>query len=190
MVKDLASKLDDAQKLIATKERALEDVQAAAGIETRNFQERVDTLQSQLTDERSRADQAVQAVAKAEVKLELIPGLQAEIERLKPFESQAAVLTANLEASRATAEDLKTRLAESLAEARSAHDDLERVRISEQSLQAKLDAAVREIESLKNLQAETKADLTTTKAELKEVREDLKKSVARAQQAHPKASDK
>jgi chromosome segregation ATPase len=185
---DLQAKLQEAQQLITARERALEDVQTAAGVESKNAQERLQALQTQLSDERSRADQAVQSVAKAEVRLELIPGLQAEIERLKPYEQQAAVLTANLNSSRETAEDLKTRLAESLEDAKSTHEQLERVRISEQSLQAKLDAAVREVESLTILLSEVKTDLTVTKTELKEVREDLKKSLSRAQ-VQPKKGD-
>lgn len=183
---ELELRLDEAQQLIKLRERALEDTHTASVIESKNAQERIGSLQEQLANERSRADQAVQAVAKADVRLELIPGLQAEIERLKPYEPQAAVLTANLEASRATTEDLKTRLAESLAEAKSAHEQLERVRISEQSLLAKLDGAVREIESLKALLVETKTDLTTTKGELKEVREDLKKSERAQVQLKPR----
>lgn len=189
----LEGQLTEAQQLIAAKERALEDVQAAAAIEAKNAQEKATALQTQLAEERARADQAVQAVAKAEVRLELIPGLQTEVERLKPFEQQTAVLTANLDASRAQAEDLKGRLADSVTDAKKAHEELERVRISEQSLQAKLDAAMREIEGLKGQLGEAKSELVTVKAELKEVRSDLKNTevkLAKAVEPKPVKADK
>ncbi|OYW96389.1 MAG: capsule polysaccharide export protein [Pseudomonadales bacterium 32-61-5] len=185
----LAAQLDEAQKLIVVKERALEDSQAAAGIQAKNADEKATALQNQLAEERARADQAVQSVAKAEVRLELIPGLQTEVERLKPFEQQAAVLTANLDSSKSQTEDLKVRLSEALTDAKSAHDELERVRISEQSLQAKLDASVREVDSLKSLLAETKNDLATAKTELKEVRTDLKQSEAKLAKANESKAD-
>ena len=169
----LEGQLTEAKQVIAAKERALEDVQAASAIEAKNAQEKATALQNQLAEERIRADQAVQAVAKAEVRLELIPGLQSEVERLKPFEQQAAVLSANLDSSKATIDDLKARLGDALADAKGAHDDLEKVRISEQSLQARLDAAMREIESYKAGIADQKADLATARQETKDVRAEL-----------------
>jgi colicin import membrane protein len=173
LTQSLEGQLTQAQQVIAAKERALEDVQAAASIEAKNAQEKATALQNQLAEERARADQAVQAVAKAEVRLELIPGLQSEVERLKPFEQQAAVLSANLDSSKATIEDLKARLGDALADAKGAHDDLEKVRISEQSLQARLDAAMREIEGYKAGMADQKADLATARQETKDVRSEL-----------------
>ena len=133
-VQALEIQLAEAQQAIVVKERALEDAQAAAGIEAKNAQERINALQGQLGEERTRADLAVQAVAKAEVRLELIPGLQAEVERLKPFEQQAAVLAANLDSAKTAGVELKGRLDAALADAKASHDELERVRISEQSL--------------------------------------------------------
>ena len=182
---DLEGQLVEARHAIVSKERALEDAQAAAGIEAKNAQERITALQVQLGEERTRADLAVQAVAKAEVRLELIPGLHAEIERLKPFEQQAAVLTANLDSAKASATDLKARLDAALADAKASHDELERVRISEQSLQAKLDAALREVETLKAILAEAKSELVTAREEVKEARAETKEvraALALAQQ--------
>lgn len=185
----LAGALEKANQLITAKERALEDAQAAAAIEAKNAQEKATALQNQLSEERARADQAVQAVAKAEVRLELIPGLQAEVERLKPFEQKTAVLTANLDAANVTAVDLKGRLDAALVDAKEAHGALEKVRISEQSLSAKLDAALREIEGLKANLGETKTELSTARQEVKEARAETKEvraALALAQQ--PKAS--
>lgn len=182
-VQALQSQLAEAQLAILGKERALEDVQAAASIESKNAQERVTALQQQLDEERDRADLAVQAVAKAEVRLELIPGLQAEVERLKPFEQQAAVLTANLEAAKSKSEDLGERLAEALADAKVAHTDLEHARGSEQALKAKLDAALREIDGLKDSLAEVKRDLSESRQDVKDARAEAKEARAEAARA-------
>lgn len=184
-VQALEIQLAEAQQAIVVKERALEDAQAAAGIEAKNAQERITALQVQLGEERTRADLAVQAVAKAEVRLELIPGLQAEVERLKPFEQQAAVLAANLDSAKTAGGELKERLDAALADAKASHDELERVRISEQSLQAKLDAALREVEALKANLVEAKGDLVTAREEAKEARAETKEvraALAKAQQ--------
>lgn len=184
-VQALEIQLAEAQHAIVVKERALEDAQAAAGIEAKNAQERINALQGQLGEERTRADLAVQAVAKAEVRLELIPGLQAEVERLKPFEQQAAVLAANLDSANTARGELKVRLDAALADAKASHDELERVRISEQSLQAKLDAALREVEALKANLVEAKGDLVTAREEAKEARAETKEvraALAKAQQ--------
>ena len=184
-VQALESQLVEAQQIIVVKERALEDAQAAAGIEAKNAQERINALQGQLGEERTRADLAVQAVAKAEVRLELIPGLQAEVERLKPFEQQAAVLAANLDSAKTAGVELKGRLDAALADAKASHDELERVRISEQSLQAKLDAALREVETLKANLVEAKSELVTAREEAKEARTETKEvraALAEAQQ--------
>ncbi len=184
-VQALEIQLAEAQQAIVVKERALEDAQAAAGIEAKNAQERINALQGQLGEERTRADLAVQAVAKAEVRLELIPGLQAEVERLKPFEQQAAVLAANLDSANTARGELKVRLDAALADAKASHDELERVRISEQSLQAKLDAALREVEALKANLVEAKGDLVTAREEAKEARAETKEvraALAKAQQ--------
>ena len=184
-VQALEIQLAEAQQAIVVKERALEDAQAAAGIEAKNAQERITALQVQLGEERTRADLAVQAVAKAEVRLELIPGLQAEVERLKPFEQQAAVLAANLDSAKTAGVELKGRLDAALADAKASHDELERVRISEQSLQAKLDAALREVETLKANLVEAKSELVTAREEAKEARAETKEvraALAKAQQ--------
>lgn len=179
-VQSLESQLVEAQQSILGKERALEDVQAAAGIESKNSLERITALQQQLDEERDRADLAVQAVAKAEVRLELIPGLQAEVERLKPFEQRAAVLTANLEASRSVSNDLQGRLAEALADAKAAHADLEKSRGAEQSLQAKLDAAMHEIQGLQTALSEVKHDLAEARQDVKDARVEAKEARAEA----------
>lgn len=184
-VQALEIQLAEAQQAIVVKERALEDAQAAAGIEAKNAQERINALQGQLGEERTRADLAVQAVAKAEVRLELIPGLQAEVERLKPFEQQAAVLAANLDSANTARGELKVRLDAALADAKASHDELERARISEQSLQAKLDAALREVETLKANLVEAKSELVTAREEAKEARTETKEvraELAKAQQ--------
>ncbi len=151
-----------------------------AGIESKNSLERITALQQQLDEERDRADLAVQAVAKAEVRLELIPGLQAEVERLKPFEQRAAVLTANLEASRSVSNDLQGRLAEALADAKAAHADLEKSRGAEQSLQAKLDAAMHEIQGLQTALSEVKHDLAEARQDVKDARVEAKEARAEA----------
>lgn len=182
----LESQLAEAQLVIHGKERALEDAQAAAGIEAKNALERITALQVQLGEERSRADAAVQAVAKAEVRLELIPGLQSEVDRLKPFEQKSAVLAANLDSAQVAADDLKSRLANALEDSKSSHAELERVRISEQSLQAKLDAALREIDGLKTVVADLKTDLIGARQDVKDARAETKEVRAQLTQAQVK----
>nr|WP_176705087.1 DNA-binding protein [Pseudomonas sp.]QBM91819.1 capsule polysaccharide export protein [Pseudomonas sp.] len=184
----LEGQLEKAIQTITLKERALEDAQAAAAIEAKNAQDKATALQNQLSEERSRADQAVQAVAKAEVRLELIPGLQAEVERLKPFEQQAAVLSANLDSAKALIDDLKARLSESLADAKHAHEELEKVRISERSLEQTVLGAARESQQLAAQLNESKDVIKMlrdaekeARDETKEVRAQLAKVQARAE---------
>lgn len=81
---------------------------------------------------------------------------------------------------------MKGRLDAALLDAKEAHAELEKVRISEQSLQAKLDAALREIESLKASLGETKTELATARQEAKEARAETKEVRAALAQAPTK----
>ena len=124
-------------------------------------------LRQELARERMRADKAASDLARAEVRLEALPGMQSEIERLRgALESQTsarvvadqsvAVLTARLEASerRATEADARAKDAGERAEKASVigsqiAQELTSARVQVQSQQVSLDAAAREIEASK-----------------------------------------
>ena len=120
---DLAEQLDATQ---ADARRAAEQADAAAL-----------ALRNELNTERTRQETTAAALARAEVRLEAVPGLQAEIERLRTAleaeqkarqvaEQSAAVLAARLEASerRATSAEARSEKAEQEAvKAAKAHED-------------------------------------------------------------------
>lgn len=162
---------------VAGKARALEDLALERERDAESAQEKISTLQIQLQSERQRADEAVQTVAKDEVRLQAIPKLEADVERLVKFEQQSAVLTARLEDAQDVIADLRQRLAAAENAAGVARDagaklgiELEQARIGEQSAQAKLESAARELEGAKSALAEVKAELKEARGEAKELR--------------------
>lgn len=153
-------------------------------------QEKINTLQIQLQGERERADQAVQTVAKDEVRLQAIPKLEGEVQRLTQFEQQAAVLTARLEDAHGVIEDLKQRLAAAEKAAGDAREvsakvarEAEQARIHEQTAQARLESAARELDGVK-------AQLTEAKAEAKEALGEAKELRSRLLDTQKPAADK
>ena len=141
-------------------------------------------LRQELSSERQRQEQAAAALARAEVRLEVVPALQADIERLRTAlrdqtersaellagcqqarqlaEQGAAVLGAKLEAAerRATEADARTAKADTRADAL-AHD-LAGVNAALQACQVRLEAAAREVgaaESAARKSADELADL-------------------------------
>ncbi|MEC4025631.1 DNA-binding protein [Pseudomonas fulva] len=176
---ELEQALEQTQAEVVAKSRALEDLGLERERDAESAQEKISTLQIQLQGERERADQAVQTVAKDEVRLQAIPKLEAEVQRLVQFEQQSAVLTARLEDAHDLIEDLKQRLAAAEKAAGDAREagakvarEAEQARIGEQSAQAKLESAARELES-------SRAALTEAKAEVKEARGEAKELRAR-----------
>lgn len=113
-------------------------------------------LRQELTSEHARLEGAAAELARAEVRLEVVPALQGEAERLRvalqtseqarqAAEQSAAVLTARLEAAerRATEADARTAKADARTDAL-AHD-LAGVNVALQASQARLEAAAREV---------------------------------------------
>lgn len=170
----LEQALTSAQAEIAAKGRALEDLETDRARDNRDAQEKIAVLQAQIAGERQRADEAVQIVAKDEVRLQAIPKLEAEVQRLAQAGQNAAVLDAKLVDALAVIEDLRQRLAASekaTADARAVTDkvsrEAEQARIGEQSATTRLESANRELDS-------TKGQLVEAKAEVKDAREELK----------------
>lgn len=176
------------EDLARTRKEALEEIAAA---------------NSKAERERESAELARTALAKAELRLEAVPRLEAEIERLRvaleqsqfgrqAAEQQAAVLAAQEAAACARAEDLKTRLAAQEAAASAREAELAgRLSAAEKSAheaatEAKAQAAAAVEASKAGLAASTKFDaaqreleglreaLNEAKGELKEVRGELK----------------
>lgn len=175
----LEQALEVANAEVVSKSRDLDNLALERERDAEVAQEKINTLQIQLQSERQRADEAVQTVAKDEVRLQAIPKLEADVERLVKFEQQSAVLTARLEDAQDVIADLRQRLAAAENAAGVARDagaklgiELEQARIQEQAAQARLESAARELES-------SRAALTEAKAEVKEARGEAKELRAR-----------
>jgi chromosome segregation ATPase len=193
-VEALEQELAQKNSEVMTKSRALEDLAVERDRDGQIAQDKINTLLAQIDGERARADKAVQTVAKDEVRLQAIPKLEAEVQRLAAFEQSAAVLGAKLEDAQGLIDDIKQRLAtaeKATTEARAATDkanrEAEQARIGEQSAQAKLESALRETESAKAQLVEAKAEVKETREEVKELRKLLEKSKAEAEAKPPKA---
>ncbi len=188
----LATELDASVKLSQKLQREREDAEAAAAIESKNLNQRISTLEEQLEKERGRADAAVQEVTKAQIRIEQIPGLEAEIERLKPFEKMSAVLEAKLGAAESNVSDLRARLeasetqaAKSAEAAASAARDANTQRIAAEAAQAHLDSASREIATYKDDLKAARDDLKSTREELKESRKFEREAQAKIEAMRP-----
>lgn len=181
-VQVLEAALAEAQQQIALKVRALEDFQAATQIDEKNREEKISYLTNLCDSERERADKAVQSVAKAEVRLELIPALQADVERLKPFEKQVATLEAHVVAANAKISDLQYLADSNRADAKELQSELTAARSSEGSLKAKLEGALREVESVTSTLAECKAERAEALADARLARTEAATAVAEAKE--------
>lgn len=177
---ELEQALEQAQAVIVTKDRTLEALGIERARDQQTAQEKITTLTAQVDGERERADKAVQIVAKDEVRLQAIPKLEAEVQRLAKFEQTAAVQTAKLDDAQALIDDLRQRLAtadNATTEARATVDkvsrEAEQARIGAQAAQARLEFATRELEGAKALVVEVKAEVKEARDEAKELRAKL-----------------
>ena len=161
------------EDLARTRKEALEEIEAADAKADR---------------EREAAELARTALAKAELRLEALPRLEAEIERLRvaletaqagkqAAEQQAAVLVAQEAAATARAADLASRLetAEKRAQEAAAEAKAQAAAAGEASkaglaAATQLEAAQRELAGLRAALDEAKTELKETKAELKAAR--------------------
>lgn len=176
----LQQDLQEATAQLQAKNRALEDLAAERARDAQIALEKLTTLKAQFDSERQRADQAVQTVAKDEVRLQAIPKLEEQVKRLGQVDQHAAVLTAKLDDAVAKIEDLRQRLAATEKAANDAREamakgskEAEQARISEQSALVRLDAAVRELESNTALLIEAKEDAKAARKEAKELQAQL-----------------
>jgi colicin import membrane protein len=156
--------VDQLKEAKADAERQKEQATAAAS-----------TLRNDLATERQRQEATASALARAEVRLEVLPGLQAEADRLRAAldtsqqahhqaEQQAAVLAAKLDAAdrRATEADARTVKIETAAAKASekaeivAHE-LVNANVTIQTGQARLESAARDLEDAKKVVATANA---------------------------------
>jgi chromosome segregation ATPase len=189
---ELELALEQAQGEVSNKARALEDLALERSRDQQTALETIGNLKVQIDGERERADVAVRKVAEDKVRLEALPKLEAEVQRLAAFEQSSAVLTAKLEDAQAVIDDLRQRLAQSekaTTEARAETDkvsrQVEQAHSSEKWAQGKLESATSELEFVKGQLIEAKAEVKESREELKGLRAQLQdKPKAEAQ---PKA---
>lgn len=147
-------------------------------------QELVCELRSQVAAERHRADTAAAKLTTAEVRLEALPALQADVEKLRATiaelqesrqrsEQAAAVAQAKAEALEAAKAASEARAAEAEKEAKAARQAEQTARISEQSVQARLESAARELEQVHRALKEARAEVKAAQAEASELRGQL-----------------
>lgn len=165
--------------------------------------------------ERQAAEQARTELAKAQLRLEALPRIEAEVSRLRAdlervaaekvvAEQAAAVAIARLEAmtDRATKAEAANEKAEKQATA--VAQELATARVQVQSQQVALNGAAREIDDAKTqardaraeaktsaeIAAELRGELTTIKNELVDVRGQLVKATAKPEPQNPQAPAK
>ena len=138
--------------------------------------------------ERDEAANARQALAKAELRLEALPKIEAEAERLRAAletsqarataaEQQAAVTASELKAAERRAAEAETReqtatarATEAAQQTTSARQAEQQARIAEQAVQARIEAAARELEQAQKAVAEARAEAKTAGEQAAELR--------------------
>lgn len=152
----LTTERDTAQALAAD---SFEKLKEARGEAERIAQQSVQALASlsqELASERTRLEGVVAELARAQVRLEVVPALQGEAERLRvalqaseqarqAAEQSAAVLVARLEAAERRATEADARTAKADARIDTLAHDLAGVNVALQASQARLEAAAREV---------------------------------------------
>lgn len=151
----LTAERDTAQAQVANFFEQLKITQDEAERAAEQSAQAVAAVRSDLAGERARQEQAAAALARAEVRLEALPALQAEVERLRAAldasqqartsaEQSAAVLVAKLEAADRRAEDADVRTAKVDARADALATELARVNAALQACQARIETSVRD----------------------------------------------
>lgn len=176
-VEDLKSQ---AQVLTVELETAKSDAQRAV----EQHVELVGELRNQVASERQRADVAAAKLTTAEVRLEALPAIQAEVEKLRAgiaelqeskqrAEQAAAVAQAKAEALEAAKAASDARAADAEKEARAARQGEQHARIAEQAAQARIESAVRELDQANKAIKEARAETKAAQAEASELRGQL-----------------
>lgn len=199
----LTSERDAAQAQAADFVAQLKEAQADAEREKEQTTATADALRHDLATERQRLETTVATLARAEVRLEVLPGLQTEVERLRAAletsqharqqaEQQAAVFAAKLEASdrRATEAEARTTKAEAAtaqiaAKAETVARELVNANVTIQTGQARLESAAREIEDAKKAVATATADAKKSGEEAAELRGKLAIAETQAEATKP-----
>lgn len=151
----LTTERDTAQAQAADFVEQLKTTQADAERAAEQSAQAVAAVRADLASERARQEQAAAALARAEVRLEALPALQAEVDRLRvaldasqhartSAEQSAAVLVAKLEAADRRATEADVRTAKSDARADALASELAGVNSALQACQARLETSVRD----------------------------------------------
>lgn len=134
-----------------------------------------------VANERQAAEVARTELAKVLVRLDAMPRIEAENDRLRAELEQAridaakqheiaAVATATLDAERKHKQSIETQLMDAFKRADSAVQGLSNERVAVQACQARLEAAVRELDSASNAAKEAKAESKKARDEAAELR--------------------
>lgn len=149
--------------------RQLADAQADAERSAQHASEQAAALRADLAGERQHQERTAAALVKAEVRLEALPDLQAEIARLRTAldaeskartaaEQQAAVVATKLEAATDRATKAEGRADQIEKHSQQVAQELSSARVQVQAQQAGLDAAARELEAAKAAAKEARAE--------------------------------
>lgn len=190
-IADLTAARDSAEAQIKELGEKLTENAAAAGRAIDQGRVIAQDLRSDLSAERTKQETTAAALVRAEMRLEVVPGLHAEIERLKSVldasqaarqtaEQAAAVLAAKLDAAerRATEADARTAKAEAAvtqatAKAEATARELVSANAAVQAGQARLESAAREIEDAKKAASAASAAAKKSGEEAAELRGQL-----------------
>ena len=174
-IASLTTELDTAKQQSSDFVAQMKDEQADHERIVTSLTQTIEQLKGELSDERKRSDEAQTALAKSEVRLEVVPGMQDEIERLRAaletmrdanhdLEKQVASLETKAAVSQAnylnTAKALESVTAKNVAldeDCSRFISDVHRATMQAQMYQNQLDTAAREIEALKQRLQEFKS---------------------------------
>ncbi len=172
----LTTERDTAQAQAGDFFEQLKEAQAQAERDQEQTAQALAALRQELVSERQRQEHAAAALARAEVRMEALPALQAEAERLRVVldtseqgriqaEQAAAVLKAKLEAAerRATEADARTARADVKADALA--NDLAGLNAALQASQARLEAAAREVGAAEAMAKKLSQELADLKSQ-------------------------
>jgi chromosome segregation ATPase len=189
----LTAELDAATTTAAKLAEQLEVTQADASRAAEQATAAAAGLRQELATERQRQEAAAAALARAEVRLEAVPGLQAEIERLRTAleadqkarqlaEQSAAVFAAKLEAAERRATEAEARTVKAEAAAAQVITNAE---AAAQANQSRLESVLRELDAAKGATATATAAAQKSGEEAAELRGQLEALKAQAERPAP-----
>lgn len=170
---------------------AIKEQHAAMAGRVQQLETEVTRTSFELVAERQAAETARVELAKAELRLEAVPRIEAEIEKVRAelfevraqaadFHEVAAVATARLEAEKSQRKDIEDQLSEAVRQreecskrAMASVDALNSERVSVQACQARLESAARELNAAKEAVANSRAEAKKSSEEAAELRGQL-----------------